>query len=113
MPRNMSFMLTTEQARNRTKTVTHRLGWWHLKPGDIFQQVEKAMGLKRGEKVVKIHLCRVISIKHYTMSLFSKADCDKEGFPGWSRWKFMIFFAKANKCHMMTPVNRIEFEYLD
>jgi len=27
MPRNMSFMLTTEQIKNRTKTVTRRLGW--------------------------------------------------------------------------------------
>ena len=45
MPRNMSFMLTTEQVRNKTKTVTRRLGWWFLKPGEIVNAVEKGMGL--------------------------------------------------------------------
>ena len=41
MPRNMSFMITKEQVRNRTKTVTRRLGWAFLKPGDIVNAVEK------------------------------------------------------------------------
>ncbi len=49
----MSFRLTAEQMRARTKTVTRRLGWSSLKPGDIVQPVEKAQGLRKGEKVVK------------------------------------------------------------
>jgi len=69
MPRNMSFMLTTAQYCARTKDVTRRLGWANLKPGDMFNGVEKAMGLKKGEKI--------------------------------------------NKCAPDTPVNRIEFEYMD
>jgi len=35
MPRNISFALTTQQVRNRTKTVTRRAGWLFLKAGDI------------------------------------------------------------------------------
>jgi len=49
--RNMSFAMTTKQVRNQTKTVTRRFGWWFLKAGDIVQPVEKAMGLKKGEKI--------------------------------------------------------------
>ena len=47
--RNMSFAMTTEAVRNQTKTVTRRFGWWFLKPGDMVQPVEKAMGLRKGE----------------------------------------------------------------
>lgn len=35
MPRNMSFMLTVEQYRNQTKTVTRRNGWRFSKVDDI------------------------------------------------------------------------------
>jgi hypothetical protein len=31
----MSFALTTEQIRVQKKTVTRRLGWEFLKPGDL------------------------------------------------------------------------------
>ena len=48
--RNISFMLTKDQVRNRHKTVTRRLGWRRLKPGDVLRGVEKAMGLKAGEE---------------------------------------------------------------
>ena len=44
--RNISFMLTTQQFRNRTKTVTRRMGWWNLKPGDILMGVEKRQDSK-------------------------------------------------------------------
>jgi hypothetical protein len=30
----MSFMLTIDQVKNKTKTVTRRTGWTFLKPGD-------------------------------------------------------------------------------
>ena len=52
--RNMSFMLTTEQIKNRTKTVTRRLGWRNAKPGDVVQPIVKGQGLQKGETVQKI-----------------------------------------------------------
>ena len=33
MPRNMSFAMTTKQAKAKTKDVTRRFGWWFLKEG--------------------------------------------------------------------------------
>lgn len=52
--RHMSFALTTEQVRARTKTVTRRVRWLFAKPGDIVQPVVKGQGLKKGETVEKI-----------------------------------------------------------
>lgn len=62
--RNMSFALTAEQIRNRTKTVTRRLRWFRLKPGALLQPVLKSQGLKKGEHVEKIcgHI-RVVGVR--------------------------------------------------
>lgn len=42
--RNMSFSLTTDQIRGRTKTVTRRLGWRFLQSGDQVQACVKSRG---------------------------------------------------------------------
>lgn len=63
MPRNMSFAMTTGQFKARTKTVTRRFGWWFLKPGDVVRGVEKAMGLKKGEKVKALSLIRIVAAR--------------------------------------------------
>lgn len=41
--RNMSFALTKRQVLERTKTVTRRLGWEKLRPGDLVRAVEKGV----------------------------------------------------------------------
>jgi hypothetical protein len=48
----MSFSLTIELYKARTKTITRHKGWWNFKPGDIVNGVEKALGLKKREKMV-------------------------------------------------------------
>jgi hypothetical protein len=59
----MSFALTTQQVREQTKDVTRRFGWWFLKPGDKVWAVEKAMGLKAGEKIKRIALIEIVSVR--------------------------------------------------
>lgn len=112
MPRHMSFMLTTQQFRDRTKTVTRRLGWWALKPGDLVMGVEKAQGLKKGEKVKPLGLIRVVSTRAESLNQIGMLDCIEEGFPQMSPDDFMEMFCDANKCEASTIVNRIEFEYV-
>ena len=112
MPRNMSFMLTTEQIKNRTKTVTRRIGWIFLKPDDIVNAVEKGMGLKKGEKVKQICRIRIISIHKQGLFRITKEDCIKEGFPEMSPDDFIDMFCRHNKVGASCPVNRIEFEYV-
>jgi hypothetical protein len=61
--RNMSFIHTQEQFRNRTKTVTRRCGWLNLKPGELVRGVEKGQGLKKGEKIKPLGLIRVLDVR--------------------------------------------------
>lgn len=113
--RHISFALTTEQFRNRTKTVTRRLGWKNLKPGTELMACEKCQGLKKGEKVKKLGAIRVIAVSRETLVAIEdegKSGPVREGFPEMDTWDFIDFFCKHNDCAPWSEVTRIEFEYL-
>lgn len=115
--RNMSFSMTTEAVRDRSKTVTRRLGWWDLQPGTILQAVEKAQGLKRGEHVKPICLIRVVGataepLWRLTVRPDRTDEVRREGFPELDAHGFCEMFSEANRCEWTVIVNRIEFEYL-
>lgn len=110
--RRMSFALTKEQILNETKTVTRRLGWKNLKPGDLIQPVEKCMGLKKGEKQVLLGKpIQIVSISVQRLYQIHAYDVVKEGFEGMTVDEFIGMFCKANKCEQNTQVQRIEFKY--
>ncbi|MCK5607568.1 hypothetical protein KAR91_37135 [Candidatus Pacearchaeota archaeon] len=111
--RNMSFALTTDQYIARTKTVTRRDAWRFLKPGDRFMGVKKAMGLKKGEQIVKFEAAIVLSVREEPLSAITQEDVIKEGFPGWSPQQFIDFLCKESRCTPKKTFNRIEFEYED
>jgi len=115
----MSFSLTTEQVRAGTKTVTRRTGWAHLKKGDIVNAVEKAMGLKKGERVKVIRQIRIESNRPERFSRmladpgYGAEECRKEGFPEMTPRQFVAFFLQSHRGVLVVdPVNRIEFSYL-
>jgi hypothetical protein len=113
--RHISFALTTEQIRNRTKTVTRRIGWTFLKPGTLLQPVEKCQGLKKGETVSKIGPpVRVVSVERSRLNQITPQDVYREGFPQMTVREFVAFFKKSHRgCRVATVVTRIEFEYLE
>jgi len=112
MPRNISFSLTTPQFRNRTKTVTRRLGWWALKPGTVLCGVEKVRGLKKGEKVKRLGLIEVVSVRRERLDAITAADVSREGFPEMTPDAFVEMFCRTHRCGLDAWVNRIEFRYL-
>ncbi len=113
MPRNMSFAMTTEQIANQTKTVTRRFGWWFLKPGDIVQPVEKAMGLRKGEAIKKIGSpIRIVSVRKEHLFEIDDTDCAMEGFPHYTPEEFVHMLCSQYGCARDQTVNRIEFEYV-
>lgn len=117
MPRNISFMLTTEQIRNRTKTVTRRLGWDFLKPGDVLNACVKCQGLKKGEHPEVLCQIRVVSVRPEPLDWmyrfrYGLQEAALEGFPHITGAAFVRMFCKHMKCDQSTVVNRIEFEYL-
>lgn len=112
MPRNMSFSATIEQMRSRTKTVTRRQGWMHLKPGDVLCAVEKGMGLKKGERVKRIGLIRVSDVRREPVGAVTLGDVTLEGFPDWSREQFVDLYCKLNRVTESDLCTRIEFEHI-
>jgi hypothetical protein len=112
---NMSFSMTMRSVRDHTKTITRRLGWKKLKPGALVQAVEKGQGLKRGERVVKICVIRIISNETEPLCRISSHGMDetaREGFPGMPTSEFVYKFCRANKCATDRDVQRIVFEYV-
>jgi len=112
MARNMSFAMTTEQFRNKTKTVTRRFGWLFLKAGDEVRGVEKAMGLKKGEKIKQLGMVRIISTRQEPLNAITQDDVIKEGFPDWTPAQFIQMLIDHYKVDPTKEVNRIEFEYI-
>lgn len=120
----MSFVLTTPQILNRTKTVTRRLGWASLKPGTLIQAIEKGQGLKKGEKVRRLTIVRVSSVRREPLNRMLKPygwagytygvkEAVREGFREMSPAEFVAMFCRANRCDPSVDVTRIEFEYVD
>lgn len=115
---NMSFALTTEQIRNKTKTVTRRMGWRRLKAGDLVRPVERVMGFRKGEKMQALGpVLRVVDVRREPLLAIADEGDDgpvAEGFPEMTPKKFVAFFCKANRgCTPCTEVTRIEFEYVE
>ncbi len=116
--RYMSFALTTEQVRNRTKGVTRRLGWAKLKPGERLMAAVKCQGIKKGEHVEKI--CEIECVTNTAEPLnkmeiypdYGKSEVILEGFPKMTGKEFVTMFCEHNKCLRHTPVNRIAFKYV-
>lgn len=121
MPRNMSFSLTTEQVRSRTKTVTRRRGWNFLIPGDVVNACVKCRGLKKGQKVEHICQIRILNVRKEVLSdllqepypIYGREEIAREGFPGMTILSFIYMFCGAQKCDRDEVLTRIEFEYIE
>lgn len=111
--RNMSFMLTPEQLRARTKDVTRRLGWWNVMRGELVQAVLQCQGLKKGETVTKLCVIKILDARSEPLNRITAQDVIREGFPKLTKREFIDLFCRANKCKPDVVVNRIEFEYVE
>jgi hypothetical protein len=109
--RHISFALTTPQIRARSKTVTRRLGWRNLQPGTLLQGCVKCQGLKKGERVEKLCVIRVVAARIEPLNAITQEDVVREGFPGMSPAEFVQMFCKHNGCTPGTAITRIEFTY--
>jgi hypothetical protein len=114
MPRNISFSMTADKIRDRTKTVTRRLGWTFLKPGTVLNACVKCMGLRKGEKIERICQIKVVSVRREFLYQIGLEDdgVAKEGYPEMRPIEFIRKFSDAMNCHSRTRVTRIEFEYV-
>ncbi len=118
MPRNMSFFYTQQQIRDGSKTVTRRIGWDFLKPGDVLNACVKCQGLGKGGKIELIRQIRVTGRRKERLRdmyklgcMYGDLDARKEGFPELTGRAFVEMFCRHMKCKPDQIVNRIEFEY--
>lgn len=114
----MSFALTTDQIKARTKTVTRRKGWNFLKTGEVINACVKCMGLKPGEKIQRLGQIRVTDVRREPLNAMAEvsygaAESAKEGFPHMAGTQFIHMFCKHMGGYADQEVTRIEFEYLD
>jgi hypothetical protein len=116
--RIMSFAETIPQMRARTKTVTRRLGWENLKPGDRVLAVEKARGVKvKDRKAIHVIRC-VANGREHLYNCDAPGEMEKEGFPSMDPMDFIRMFCRINGLStagvygMAAPiVSRIEFAH--
>jgi hypothetical protein len=107
--RNMSFALTTTQVMESTKTVTRRLGWLTLKPGQQIRPVRKCMGLRPGEKLdVLRDPLTVVSVRREPLRAMLD---DLDPVYQWPSSFVGMFCATHKGCTPETIVTRIEFAY--
>lgn len=111
--RLMSFALTTEQVRARRKTVTRRNGWLFAKVGDVVQPVVKGQGIPKGGHVETIGgPIRFVAVDREPLSMITKWDVAREGFPNLTPEEFVALYIGANGGARDQIVTRIKFEYL-
>lgn len=112
MSRLMSVSFTEPQVRARTKTVTRRVGWIFLKPGDQLTLCRKVMGRKKGEPLVRIADVEVVSVRREQLDAVTYDDINAEGFPRHTQCDFIDFFCATHKgCTPTTEITRIEWKY--
>ena len=121
--RNMSFALTVPQILAGTKDVTRRLGWLHLKRGDLIQPVRKCMGLKPGETIERLRApLRIVNVCREPLDAmladiaYGFAEVRREGFADhptyrWPSEWVRMFCASHKGCMPCSVVTRIEFAY--
>lgn len=113
MSRLMSVTLTEESVWDRTKTVTRRLGWRHLRVGDRLTLCRKVMGRKPDEPLVRIAEVEVTAIWTERLDEITKEECVREGFPDHTPDGFVSMFCDHMHCLPSQMVRRIEWKYID
>ena len=113
----MSFSLTTDQVLERRKWVTRRVGWWSLLQGTELRAVQKAMGLRKGERVRELAIIRVVDVRVERLDelvrpgAYGAREMILEGFPGMDPQDFLNL-ASFEDHDPSVVVNRIQFEYV-
>lgn len=112
MARLMSVALTTDAVRRRQKTVTRRVGWQMLRPGDQLTLCPKVRGRRRGEPLDRIVTVDVVSVRREPLNAISRADVTAEGFPGMTTAGFVDFFCSTHRgVAASAEITRIEWAY--
>lgn len=123
----MAVSMTEAAVVAREKTVTRRLGWRFLKPGDRLTLCRKVMGRRGGEPLVRLATVEVVSVRRESLLSITTDDVEREGVPRdvfarnahdaecptcrpvcWAGW-----YARTMGITIASDVTRIEWRYLE
>jgi hypothetical protein len=120
--RLISFNHTSEQIRDRTKTVTRRTGWKNLTTGTLLLACEKTRNVER-ENREELAVIRVLNVRQEPLrrmlddKRYGRAEIRREGFEGHSKYgtpeKWVEWFCRTHDCTPDSEITRIEFAYHD
>ena len=122
----MSVSHTEQAVVERRKTVTRRLGWRFLKPGDRLTLCRKVMGRKPGEPLVRLAEVEVVDVRRERLTALRWADIEREGVPTseWALgshdavcrdcgpWSWADWYVRTMGVRGDAEVTRIEWRYL-
>jgi hypothetical protein len=112
MARLMSVALTAPQVIARQKTVTRRLGWQFLRPGDQLTLCRKVQGRRPGEPLVRLAEVEVVDVRRVLLGAIDPTEVAREGFRNLTPMQFVEFFCTHMGCTPDDVVTRIEWRYL-
>lgn len=131
MSRLMSVAYTEDAVRARTKTVSRRMGWVFLKPGERVTLCRKVMGRKPGEPLERLAEVEIVSVQRVRLCDMDPGDIALEAVDPAKWWDrplmpqmeisnrvapvelWVSWFAETMRCRITDPVTRIEWRYLD
>ncbi len=121
----MSVSLTEDAVVAHTKTVTRRLGWLMLKPGDRLTLCRKVMGRRKGEPLVRLVDVEVVDVRRERLWDITDEEIAREAVPleHFTEWyadtgqptpdAWVSWFAEHMGCAPDDLVTRIEWRYLE
>jgi hypothetical protein len=115
--RMISFALTPEQCRARTKTETRRTGWGFARERDKLLGVSKVMGFRKGESITDVaELFGVIEIERLyrePLNSITQESVTAEGFPDLTPEQFVErFLAHARNMLPRDLITVVRFRWL-
>lgn len=116
--RFISFSMTIEQCRARTKTETRRTGWLGETAGTRLLAVSKVMGFRKGERIDDIAelfgAIELVEVRREPLNAITPDAVEREGFPGWTPDDFVRFFlSKRRDYGADSLVTVMRFRWLD
>lgn len=108
--RLMSFAATIPQILDGSKTVTRRLGWLDVVPGERFLAVERSRGVRREDRR-ELGVKEVVHASRVPLWPITRDEVAREGFPGMEPHEFTRLFRRLNGLPVgwNEDVTRIEF----
>lgn len=115
----MSVAMTADAVIERRKTVTRRVGWLMLRPGDTLTLCRKVQGRRKGEPLERLAEVEVVRVDREHLSNlthfpdYGAREVGLEGFPGMDPARFVLdYFVDAQGMDPDDLVTRIEWAYL-